>query len=482
MLKRSLLTAMFAIVLISSTAYAQNLCPNGAQSDKLVCLIPQVYGANGLTLGNPVPLGHFQDNFLGSSLSPLNSATARQVALLPLASPSSGITFSWDPVARAFTSSTDSYGPIFGERAETIGRHRVFIGFGYQYLRFDSIDGIDLKKLPSVFPQQDDSTDGPSSFPTCSVSPRDTPSNMGGCGFIRDVIKTTNRLDLKIHQFTTFFTFGLTNRIDVSVAIPIENIRMGIFSDAAIVNNSQSRVHIFPGRPECPSGCLTSPFSNVRNVSGIGDMTLRVKGTAWKGERAALALGVDVRLPTGDQLNFLGAGAAGVKPFVVWSYRSRISPHALAGYEANGSSVIAGDISTGKKDRIPSQFAYAAGADVWLTKRFTAAFDIVGQQVFEARRATVTSFTELGGCKDSSCGCTNPNDPTTCNVDSNFKQANTDFMASQVTASYNATNASVGVKVRPFSALLITGNALFKLNEGGLRARIAPFVGISYTF
>ncbi len=106
---------------------------------------------------------------------------------------------------------------------------------------------------------------------------------------------------------------------------------------------------------------------------------------------------------------------------------------------------------------------------VWLTKWFTAAFDLVGQQVFQARRVSVTTFTELGACMNSSC-----NPP--------FKTPNTDPNLSQMTGSYNITNASVGVKIRPFSRLLITGNALIKLNDGGLRANVVPLVAVSYTF
>ncbi len=483
MLRHLLLSTLFCAFLTCATASAQDLCPVGTPSDKLVCVIPGVFGVNGLSGALAVSghQGHFQNSFL-RSLTPLNSTVASQSSLVPLASPSSGITFAWDPAAKVFTQSTDSFGPILGERAETIGKYRVFLGFSYQYFKFDRLDGLDLKKdFPAVFTHQDDTVDVPGR--TCSINPPDTPSNTGACGFVRDVIKTNDRFELKIHQFTTFVTFGLTNRIDVSMAVPIENVRMGVFASATIVNNSLSLLHQFPSRPGCPAPCFNSPpFSNVGTASGIGDLTLRVKGTAWKGERAALALGVDVRVPTGDELNFLGAGAAGVRPFVVWSYRSRISPHVFVGYEANGSSKIAGDISMGKKERLPGQLTYSGGADVWLTKWFTAAFDLVGQQVFQARRVSVTTFTELGACKDGFCGvCPVPLPPgTSCSL--NFNVANKDDNLSQMAGSYNITNASVGVKIRPFGRLLVTGNVLLKLNDGGLRANFVPLVGVSYTF
>ena len=234
----------------------------------------------------------------------------RQAALLPLASPSSGIILTWDPEATAFVSSADSLGPIFGERADTIGKHRVFLGFAYQYFNFNSLDGLSLKALQVVLTQPDFVLDGT----TCSISAPDTnpappsnlPSRTGDCSFIRDVITTSNRIDLKIHQFTTFITFGLTSRIDISIAIPVENVRMGIFSLATIVHNEDptTLTHAFPPTLDCPATCLTQLFSNVGAASGIGDMTLRIKGTAWKGERAALALGADIRMPTGDQFEF----------------------------------------------------------------------------------------------------------------------------------------------------------------------------------
>jgi hypothetical protein len=469
---RPSLVVVFLVVLISAAANAQNLCPNGTTSDKMVCVIPQVYGPNGLVVINThaqvLGVSPFQ-NGLPQTLSPLNASIARQTALLPLASPSSGITFAWDAASKVFTASTDSYGPILGERADTIGKYRIYIGFGYQYFKFDSHDGISLKTLPAVFTQPDTVATNVQGSPTCSLNPPDSAANEGDCGFIRDIVTSNNRIDLKLHQFTTFVTFGLTSRIDVSMAIPIENIRMGIVSDATIVNISATGVHQFPDRPDC-SPCLHSSASNVRSASGIGDITFRVKGTAWKGEKAALALGVDVRVPTGDALNFLGAGAAGFKPFLVWSYHARISPHAFVGYEANGSSVVAGDITTGKKERLPGQLTYAGGADVWLTKWLSAAFDLVGQQVFQAQRLSRTQFVEPLACTDETCTALVP------------PPAPTDPNLVSTTGSYNITNASIGAKIRPFGHFVVTGNVLLKVNNGGLRAKAVPLVGVSYTF
>ncbi|HEY6350215.1 MAG TPA: transporter [Candidatus Angelobacter sp.] len=476
--KSSSVVALALVILSTSLASAQSVCRAGITSDKLICLIPQVFGPDGLVL--PAGPSEFQSGFAGNSLVPLNSAIARQSVLLPLASPSSGLTFvlSKDGIP---VPSTDSLGPIYAERAETIGQRKAFVGVDYQYLNFTSLDGISLKNLPEVFTQPDNSVNAPPGR-TCSAAVNGF--NTGPCAFIRDVVKVNNRVDLKIHEFITFVTYGLTHRIDVSLAVPITNVRMGILSDATIVDVSATHVHAFAPRTGCgtpTTNCLNQQFSSVRNASGIGDMTLRVKGTAWKGEQAALAIGLDVRVPTGDSLNFLGAGAAGVKPFVVWSYKTKatFSYHLNAGFEVNGSSLIAGDISTGTNDRLPSQLTYAAGADVRISKRVTAVFDLVGQQVFEAQRLSQKTFTELGACTPNP----DPLSPPRCPIGTGPSNiGNMDPNLTQTAGTFNVSNISVGLKLRPFSNLLITGNALIKVNDGGLRSSVVPLGGVSYTF
>jgi len=473
------------LTLLSVSVGAQSPCSTTAVSENMICLIPQIYGPSGLDARNPDPAlqGQFGISFLTNSLGSLQSSISRQTALLPLASPASGVIFQWDPAAKAYQDATDSYGPILGERADTLGRYRVFVGFDYQYFRFSTIDGLNMRTLPVVLPQDDYIVNG---TVDCSINSSDPNLNFGdshsdGCGYIRDVITTQNSFDLKIHQFTTFITFGLTNRIDISVAIPIENVRLGMTSIATISQNDSPNdnvlpIHAFPSRSNCAAPCLSMPYSSSSTASGIGDINLRVKAAAWKGEKAALALGADVRTPTGDGLNFLGAGTAGVKPFIIWSYRARLSPHAFVGYEINGSSIVAGDVLTGSKERLPGDLTYAAGADIWITKRLTAAADVIGQQLFQDLETKRTTYKEPGQCQDNTSDGVNC-DPTlpvlTPKVDSNLTQA---------TGTFNVTNVSLGAKGKLTSTLLLTGNVVLKLNNAGLRSSAIPLVGLSYTF
>jgi hypothetical protein len=208
-----------------------------------------------------------------------------------------------------------------------------------------------------------------------------------------------------------------------------------------------------------PAGSLTATFSNSRTASGIGDAVFRVKGTVFKRERAAAALGADVRVPSGDEKNFLGTGALGFKPFIAASYRARVSPHAGIGYEFNGSSILAGDLATGKKGRLPDQFFYSGGVDAGITRKVTVAVDLLGQRLYRAPGVVQGPFVDV-------LGTSHPDVPQTTSTHRSF----------------NMNNLAVGAKFSPVGNLLLTCNVQFKLDDGGLRARVVPLIGISYTF
>jgi hypothetical protein len=485
--------ACLAVLLCSLSAKAQGPCSITSLTAKEVCTIPQVYGPGGLANGAALaPVGDHQGHFASdftSELAPLNSAVATQLVLLPLAAPASGIALTFDKSLGVYIASNDSFGPVLSERASTLGRHRFFVGASYQYFNFNTLDGLSLKDLPAVFTHQDNTTDGPPGV-TCSIN---STHNAGKCSFVRDYIQTTNRIDLKIHQTSFFVSFGLTSRIDVSAAIPILDVRMSATSDAIIFPQSMSGLHVFsypnnipmcftPGNPATPlspppsagSSCYHNIFRNSNNSTGIGDVTLRVKGTVWKGERNGIAAGVDVRLPSGDALNFQGAGAVGAKLFGVWSYSGRISPHANIGYEWNGSSILAGDLQTGTKARLPNQFFYSVGVEAGIVRRLTAAVDIIGQRILNGQVEAPSSVTVLGACATAT---PYPNCPVNTVGPSSSLPSIT-----ATTASYNLTSAGAGLRFNPFGGLLISANALFKVDEGGLRANVVPLISVSYTF
>lgn len=489
-MSKHVLLATLALILSAANASAQGICPlNGTSSTKLVCVIPQTFGPFGFGSGPGAPLNanqhqaHFEGDFL-SSFGPINEAVGIQVSQLPIASPSSGITFTYDPALKTFAPSTEeSLGPILGERASTIGKNKLYLAFSFQYFDFNSIDGQNTSNIPAVLKHQPFppfAPPSPSFLQSCPNQAGMTGSFAGNPCFVRDFIETTNNINLTVHQYTLYATYGITRHLDFSVAVPILDVSMKVNTTSAIVQNSfgpgNTAFHTF--NPAIVTSCTTTPcfngsFSSSGTATGIGDVDLRGKYELYQGEHLGFATGVDVRLPTGDEQNFLGSGAIGVRPFGVISYAARVSPHAEIGYEVNGKSTLAGNFvgptATNTKSGLPDRFVYIVGADASIVKRLTASFDIYGQRLFGVPQLFSTSFTDLGKCSDINCTTLTPG---TTHPD----------LAVRTNTDYNITNASVGLKFRAFSHLVVTGNALIKLDDGGLRSTVVPLVGVSYSF
>jgi len=401
-------------------------------ANKLAFILPNLFGTGGLTLPNPDHVAHF-DSAFRESFTPFNSAIASQLTSLPIPSPASGFIYTVDPALGVATKSSISFGPILAERAETIGKDKFFFGFSSQFFRFDSLDGISLRNVPAVFQHS----------PTENIN------------YQRDLITADTFLDMRIGQFTSYFTYGLTDRLDVSVALPLVSASLDAVSTARVQRigtGTDSSVHFFN------SGDRTSQqFSGYGNAFGIGDVLVRTKGTVFRSANAGLALGLDLRAPTGDEYDFLGSGAAGVRPFLALSFRAgRVSPHVNGSFQWNGSSVLAGDVTTGRKQKLANEIGYVAGADIGLTQKFTLAMDVLGLSRTKGTYATLTNFTAAN----------------------NQAFQNIAFRS----GARNITNGSVGFKVNGVANLLVTFNLLFKLNNDGLRGRVAPLIGLAYSF
>lgn len=435
----------------------QPVCAPKLQASML-CTVPQVYGKTGLVLPNPNHAAHFVGSAKNFQI-PLSVSVASELSLRTIATPAAGVLFRFDPKLGVFAPSSESYGPILTERAETIGRHRGFVSVTYQYLNFSSLDGVNLKNIPVVYTH--------AQFQINGVTP----------DFEQEFITTQNRIDLKAHQIVFDGTFGLTSRIDLSVDVPILDVRLGTVSNALI-----NRVVPQPLAPTAqyysttvdgyfhffnindPANSLSKVFSNSpgsglsRSAAGLGDVNFRVKGTVLAHERARVALGLSVRTPTGDEKNFLGAGAIGIKPFIAASYAGRVSPHVDLGYEYNGQSVLAGSLANGTTGKLPNQFFYSGGVDVAVSKRLTLASDLLGSRLSSAVRLQRTTFVDANAISHPSTTVSPHAEPL------------------------NLVDISVGAKFRLWKNLLATGNVAFKANDAGLRATAEPLGSISYSF
>jgi hypothetical protein len=461
-----LVLIFFTMVIFSQAIYAQSPCPtsvlldsNAKRSSKLICSVPQVYGPGGMVgTDNGGPLDattghevHFQASTL-SSFGPLNSHIGVELSQLPIAAPVAGFVFTG-----GFLTTTESYGPILSDRAETLGAHRLFVGASYQHFEFDKIDGMNMRNLGIVLTHESEPT-------VCSTSPS-VPCDGGEPIYTRDIIATQTGIDLKVHQLTFVATVGLTDKLDLSLALPVSNVRMGVRSLATIYNFEPPPVnHHFAAAPnnsgETFIDSYNATFTNVGTATGIDDITIRGKYKAWQSpdERSGVAIGLDLRLPTGDSYNFLGTGTWGLRPFVIWSRSGLVSTRASAGFQGNGSSVLAGSVTSQPVTdaKLPDVFSYSAGADINLGSRANISSDFIGQSFLSAAKIASSTYTDYAGGTHS--------DLTTS------------------IGTVNEFSMTVGGKVRLHKNLLFTANVLFRLNNAGLHTKPVPLAALSYSF
>ena len=82
----------------------------------------------------------------------LNSELNTEKGAFPVSSTGGGFTFQYDSELEVFTRTTDSLGPVFAERASTLGKGKINFGFSYTYINYSTLQGEDLHNLESVVP------------------------------------------------------------------------------------------------------------------------------------------------------------------------------------------------------------------------------------------------------------------------------------------------------------------------------------------
>jgi len=211
---RRVLTFLVLLLALASQAAAQSR-PVPTLSE----VFHDLFGPNGLVVDSEAVLpdgsthsAHFNSAFQ-SNFTQFNVALASQLTSLPLPSPASGFTYRFDATTGTFLRTSQSFGPILSDRAETIGRGKFSFGYNYQFFSFDKLEGIDLSRVPSVFTH-----DG---------------FELGGGR--RDVVSTSNAIDASVGQLTGALTYGVSDRLDVSLAVPLVTTHLDVLSAATIV-------------------------------------------------------------------------------------------------------------------------------------------------------------------------------------------------------------------------------------------------------
>ena len=336
--------------------------------------------SNGSDINNPV---NYKVANTSAFVSALSANIATSLSLIPLSSPTSGVILKKDPLTGADLPASATLGPIFTQRAETVGKGNWYVGITYQNYHFTSLNGTSLNGLPILYKGGDASGLG-ANFSTAPAT-----FNLG--------------LDVRLSQELAFVTYGITNRLDVSVGLPSVHSAVAARSYNGIVYSGTGTVGQ-PGPNQCWCVNTLTPGSyslaepNIGSASlsktGIGDLAVRVKGQVIEQSHISLAVGADLRFPTGDEANYLGTGTTSAKPFFALSLYTPpmahgivFAPHVDAGWQFSGKSILGGSFTpatasaqitqgvtvpvntaplTFTKDFLPDVFSWSAGTEVAL--------------------------------------------------------------------------------------------------------------------
>jgi hypothetical protein len=405
-----------------------------------------------------------------------NRALLQLLSTYPVASPSGGFTYTFDPVLGTFRRTSESFGPTFAERALTLGRGRVSVGFGYQHATYDTFEGQNLRQRGGItfyVPHIDCCSRGGGTTSQPDDS-RLTPAFEG------DLVRAELAMDLATDSSIFAVNYGVHDRIDIGVIVPFLSVSMDASVLASVERLStatEPEIHAFPGAD--PDHAL---FAGSGSASGLGDIVVRTKFRIWPAAGGGLAAGLDVRVPTGDESNLLGTGGVQTKLNAIGSVAlGPFSPHVNAGYTFSSEGALPG---TTLRDEI----TVAGGFDWAMTPRATVAVDVLWRSLLDAGRLEETDKTYTyvtggtgdgggsGGGGGGGGGGTGGRPPaeqvlTTMRRELALQPGN-----------LNLSFGSVAMRVSPWRSLLVTAGLLFPLTDTGLRDRVTPVIGIDYGF
>jgi hypothetical protein len=367
----------------------------------------------------------------GTAFDALADAIADTAARnLPVVSASAGFTYKYNPQLEVFERTSETLGPIFMERPDTLGQGKLNINVSYQYVNLNQLDGEDTDSLQSPDP--------------IVVRVVDVAGNP--LGF------TANRLNydfrLVNHVVGLNATYGLLDNLDVNILLPL------IWTDNDVTATNQQQFVAGTDGTFTPSPLAPQSATLDGLRFGVGDIFLRAKYQLPRLDRWRSALGLQLRLPSGDEDDYQGTGTFEASPFlyastIMWG---RVEPHLNLGVDLRADDVAR---SNGR---------YALGVDFDITPRLGLAFAFLGRSEF-ARSSPPgeTSFLHLVNPATSQVA----QEPL---LGINFDRK--DYF-----------DLSFGMRVVVWRQIMFFANYIYALNDDGLRNdSVIPMAGFEGTF
>ncbi len=376
-----------------------------------------------------------------SELTPaLNSLISSQVSSFPSTSTSVGVTFdfsSGQPVKV-----TESQGPIFGEIADPLGKGKFSIGMNHSVLTLDRLRGIDTRDMRFTFTHVDVTGD----------------HTLGESANESDTIDVFMNLDLDASITALNANYGLTDSMDVGISVPFISVTVDGTAVAQVNSftfaNLGTANHNFNNDPTQPQLSTQIPYSGDAN--GIGDMSLHMKYAFIRGGNWDLAMLFDVRLPTGDEEDYLGTGDTSIRFAEILSRRfGDFRPHVNVAYEWRSADLDSDELE------------FALGFDQKVTSSVTIAgeifgsFDVDDSETISLFPGSVRIVDHVGDGR----------------VERNVDRSNVPERQND-----DVIDAAFGFRYAPKDSVSIYANILVPLNDGGLRSNVTPTIGFSAQF
>lgn len=370
---------------------------------------------------------HSTEEGQASLIEFLTQAIGLSIGNLPLTAASGGAMFTFEDGELVQTAV--SAGPIFGDRAQTLGQGRMFLGMNVAGFRYNSLRGTALDDLLFRFTHEDDGG-----------------GTLGDPVFENDVLEVRTAVDLGLTAVTLSTTYGITDRLDVGLAIPVLTISMNGTSAAVIIPfDPETTLHTFI-TPDGPSLGSSTEVGGTR--TGLGDVALRAKYNITHSPAFGFSVLGDLRLPTGDQDNLLGSGAVSARVVGVGSATVGLaSPHLNLGYiYRSGESQNQGALAV-------------VGLDFLATSWATLAFDLVSEWQIGESALELPVAVEI-------------QQPTLRRIEPTNIPDRSD----------NLVYATFGVKAGRVETFNVVASAIVPMVAGGLQPRVAWNLGLEYNF
>jgi Putative MetA-pathway of phenol degradation len=324
------------------------------------------------------------------------------LASTPLATSSSGFLYRFNPQLGTAERASETFGGFFVERALTAGAGRLSLGFSTASASFDQLDGHDLR-------------DG--SFVTIANQFRDEASPF-----------EEELLTLRIRSVTTTFnaSVGVNSRLELGAAVPVMRLTL-----------DGTRVYIH-------RGVTSAQAAGSSTASGFGDVALRAKYQLVAAPKGGLSVATEVRLPTGDEKNLLGAGAAALRVSAVGSLERGITA-----LNFNGGFLQGG---------VSDEWTGAAGLAVAAAPRVTLVGEVLARYLSDLKEISLTSTPH----------------PEIAGADT--------LRLSAGPAGRALVDTLAGVKWNVASRLVFEAHARWAVRHYGLTSSVVPTIGFEYAF